>query len=341
MKIGIITFHWATNYGAVLQCYALQEFLREKGHYVEIINYKPWHFDFWKRYICRPWLIKNLRRDLIAQKKEIKLREFRSQYLNQTERYYSADQMLKAKMDYDIVISGSDQVLNESFTLHGENNPTPAYYLLSFPNSKRIGYAVSFGCNEYSPKALDFAKQWINCFDMIGVREYTGLSILESMGFNGFKQQVPDPTVLRGVALFKNIKLEFPDNKDYCCAYILRKHIDFHSDNIIYIDDFNNPLSMEQWLGTIIGSKGLITNSYHGMIMALLNHVPFVVLADADHMNDRFNTLLTQLELMDRITDSAEKSKDIIAKPIDWSIVDGKILDYRRVGIDFYNLFIK
>lgn len=68
MKIGILTFHWATNYGAVLQCYALQEYLREQGHDVEIINYKPWHFDFWAKYVRRPWLLKDLRKDLIARK---------------------------------------------------------------------------------------------------------------------------------------------------------------------------------------------------------------------------------------------------------------------------------
>ena len=45
MKIGILTFHWATNYGAVLQCYALQEYLKSLGHEVEIINYKPHLFD--------------------------------------------------------------------------------------------------------------------------------------------------------------------------------------------------------------------------------------------------------------------------------------------------------
>ena len=45
MKIGILTFHWATNYGAVLQCYALQSFLDAKGHDVKIINYKPHRYD--------------------------------------------------------------------------------------------------------------------------------------------------------------------------------------------------------------------------------------------------------------------------------------------------------
>lgn len=41
MKIGILTFHWATNYGAVLQTYALQSFLENEGHEVVVINYKP------------------------------------------------------------------------------------------------------------------------------------------------------------------------------------------------------------------------------------------------------------------------------------------------------------
>ena len=70
MKVGILTFHWATNYGAVLQCYALQEYLRNEGHEVEIINYKPRKFDFWFKYLKRPWLILRLRKELITRKKE-------------------------------------------------------------------------------------------------------------------------------------------------------------------------------------------------------------------------------------------------------------------------------
>ena len=45
MKIGILTFHWATNYGAILQSYALQHTLTDMGHDVEIINYKPQNYD--------------------------------------------------------------------------------------------------------------------------------------------------------------------------------------------------------------------------------------------------------------------------------------------------------
>ena len=44
MKIGILTFHRAFNYGALLQCFALSKYLRMKGCNVEIIDYFPTYF---------------------------------------------------------------------------------------------------------------------------------------------------------------------------------------------------------------------------------------------------------------------------------------------------------
>ena len=41
MKIGILTFHSAHNFGAMLQAYALQEQIKANGHEVWIINYRP------------------------------------------------------------------------------------------------------------------------------------------------------------------------------------------------------------------------------------------------------------------------------------------------------------
>ena len=38
-KIGIITYHFALNYGAVLQCYALKEYLSSIGYDVIVLNY--------------------------------------------------------------------------------------------------------------------------------------------------------------------------------------------------------------------------------------------------------------------------------------------------------------
>ena len=38
-KVGIITYHFALNYGAVLQCYALKEYLSSQGYDVIVLNY--------------------------------------------------------------------------------------------------------------------------------------------------------------------------------------------------------------------------------------------------------------------------------------------------------------
>lgn len=44
MKVGIITYAHCFNYGAVLQAYALQTYIKELGHEVYIISY----FDYLK-----------------------------------------------------------------------------------------------------------------------------------------------------------------------------------------------------------------------------------------------------------------------------------------------------
>ena len=43
MKIGIITLPLHTNYGGLLQSYALQQVIMQKGHSVETIDYGRWH----------------------------------------------------------------------------------------------------------------------------------------------------------------------------------------------------------------------------------------------------------------------------------------------------------
>lgn len=336
MKIGIITFHWATNYGAILQAYALQEYLKNRGHEVEIINYKPRYFDFVWKYIRRPWLIRRLKKDLVARKKELKLISFRkSKLITTKQRFYSIQDLTRANLSYNVVISGSDQVLNPSYTVGGENHPTPAYYLAFANNSKRIGYAVSFGCTDYPAKALKYAQQWINEFDVVGVREDSGIKILEQMNYEHKSQVVPDPTILCGEKLFDKISILKPEKEHYLCVYVLHSPVKVNSDNVIYIDDYNNPVSMEEWLGLIIHSCGLITNSYHGMIMAILNHIPFVAVKSKGNgagMNDRFVTLLSRLDMEERLIDSLDDYQHILNKTISWEVVDVKLAEFRRKG---------
>ena len=350
MKIGILTFHWAANYGAILQAYALQEYLKSQGHEVEIINYKPKKYDFsWINVVRHPSNLLHLRSVLLDRDKERCLQQWRKYNLCMTERFYTTDDLKIIANDYDAFISGSDQILNPSFTICGEGNPTSAYYLSFAGTTKqRIGYAVSFGCTTYPDSAKRYAKEWIKSFDKIGVRERTGLDILKELEYTGHQTIVPDPTILYGSDLFDKLDIEESSDKDYLYVYMLRgrtvspEYLKNVQTKIVYADDNGKTATMERWLGRIHDAGQIITNSYHGMIVAILFHIPFVALLEtkgAVGMNDRFFTLLDTLGLKDRIVDNnAEIIYSTLNKAIDWFSIDEKMADFRKTGRVFFML---
>lgn len=346
MKIGILTFHWGTNYGAVLQAWCLQEYLKEQGHEVDIINYKPSQFDFsWLNIAKHPRSWKSIKRQLSNRKKELLLVQFREKHLNVTRRYSSIREFGVDIDRYDCLISGSDQVLNPSFTLSGENGkPSSVYWLGIGGNSlKRIGYAVSFGTETYPQNATDYAKPYVNGFYSIGTREKSGETILASLNYLGPKQVVPDPTLLLGAKIFTKLDIHSPlIHEDYTCIYMLRHEIKWEG-NALYIDERHNPLTVEEWITTISKAKYVVTNSYHGMIVAILAHVPFAVLLEsgrAGGMNDRFYTLLNKINCINRITNNVEDAMVILANPIDFSMIDLCIEEYGIEGKEFLNKYI-
>ena len=341
MKIGILTFHWATNYGAILQAYSLQTYLSEQGHSVDIINYKPRSGDNNISYIIKhPSLWKNYKRILAQKKKERLLAPFRDMYLNMTARYYTTTELTQIAEKYDALISGSDQVFSPSFTLYGEDGKISSAYWQGFTGReiKKIGYAVSFGCTHYPENAAEVVKRWINGFDAIGVREQTGLQILHELNYKGMKEVLPDPTLLLGKDIFERLGLKVPEKRDdYTCVYMLRHEIELEG-NVRYIDEKHHPLTMEQWLQTIVNAKQMVTNSYHGMVMAMFAHVPFAVLLETgggSGMNDRFHTLLGRIGIEDRVATTVEEALNVLEKPVDFEKLDTAIAEYRKVGEDF------
>ena len=65
MKIGIIIFHRATNYGATLQAYALVSYFKSLGHETEIIDCKSEGMASLFRPINVPSIIQKVKRLLI------------------------------------------------------------------------------------------------------------------------------------------------------------------------------------------------------------------------------------------------------------------------------------
>lgn len=168
MKVGIVTFNEAINFGAHLQAYALQEYIRLLGHesyQVKIEN------DYQKIFV--PFtnfhsILANLRRVIFYPRFKRKLEKFLSfekEYIHYTDWVANESTIGRYENDFDVWVSGSDQVWN---CTEGINS---IFFLEFVTNKKKIAYAASMG--EPKVNELDY-NRFCNClkrFDMISVRE--------------------------------------------------------------------------------------------------------------------------------------------------------------------------
>ena len=87
MRIGIITFHRAINYGAVLQTYALQKFLNVSNYDAEVIDYRCEHMEnFYKTFTIKDKSVKQIIRGMLNFKNTYKL--IKKLFLNKNEIYF-------------------------------------------------------------------------------------------------------------------------------------------------------------------------------------------------------------------------------------------------------------
>lgn len=350
MKIGILTFHWGTNYGGVLQAYALQTFLKRKGHDVAIINYAPHTFrdSFIKCFYSKnPFtIIDNLKNYW----KEKNIAKFRNNYLIQSERYFTPEQLIENPPQMDIYISGSDQIWNP----YGLKSNKKIYFLpFGDEKSIKLSYAASFGIIDYPENLIEEIKPLLNKFKAISVREKSGLEILKCSGINN-GILLPDPTLLlEKIDYLEILKGKETNNKNDYFFYVLQKKQNtirriykslkknkhnkiIHTSKIKYTS-----LSIENWLNYIKNSKMVITNSFHGVVFSIIFNTPFIVVpieGELSVMNDRIITLLEKFELKDRVIEKYEeiKFKNILQKNINWKLSKKIIKNIQLESISFF-----
>lgn len=328
MKIGIITFHWGANYGAVIQAYALQKYISSLGHDVEIIDYRPLKTQFVQ-------LVQNcLSRDFNKIKKGKMIKTFIKENLILSKKTYRTSRdLLKCKDEYNVVFCGSDQVWNESFLFYSESKPNPSYYLsFAGEKTKRCSYAISFGTEKLQEKTKQVVLNEIKKFSAISVREKTGKDILDDLGFTS--QLVSDPTLLLGSDDYAKLI----DDKNYktnkAFFYILHNNQGKAQKICNYIDntiDLCPCISEYEWLHKIKNSEIVVTNSFHGIVFSIIFNTPFVAITvDGSGMNDRIYTLLEKAGLSDRIISeyNTEKIDEIISTPINWQNVSNNLRDF-------------
>lgn len=196
MRVGILTFQFADNYGAVLQAFALKRAIESENHEVEIVDYYPKHFK--KLYSLNPflvlpdirWFVKKCLRFpyRIIQRKRFE--EFRDIYLNLTKECVGKAQTEKIAEKYDLIVFGSDQIWNTDIV--GNDN---VYFGCLGEGKKKIAYAASLGTKVLKEEQKVLFDENLRRFERISVREKSGQDLLYEQ-FGGHAEVVCDPVFL-------------------------------------------------------------------------------------------------------------------------------------------------
>lgn len=363
MKIGIITY-WDSkdNYGQLLQCYALQKYLRMIGHNPYLIRYKPQNKSDFTLSKLKPQNILNYVRYRLSQYDTGKNEEVKRDFdtfrnrLSVSEKIYNGSQDLMTEIwnDTDIFICGSDQIWSPK-----SYEELVAYYLKFTPfQKKRIAYAPSFGRQELDPVYSKILPDLIKDFDAISVREVSGVNIIRQAG--AIAELVCDPTILlEGKIYREEFLLHSTTKKNSCFCYFINWETDLVEDELIAFCNLHNleaslfctngynskikknkEQSPESWLQTLAQSKFSAVNSFHGLVFSILFHVPFAVYllkGQQAGMNSRIHSLLEFLDLSNRIVTKDNTIENIHSTDIDWDSVDKKIEDFRNISAKFLN----
>jgi len=220
MKVGIINFHFAHNFGAVLECMALQTYIESLGHEVVVIDYRPEYMV--QSYAVYPSLIEHAKRanrdfadksfvyrcyrmfrrsvQALIRYKDVGKRKGRSQAfetfiqknMHLTNRYKTIEELQNNPPECEVYISGSDQIWNPYVT----NSGLDYAYFLDFGSEKirRIAYAVSPCQLEVEKYSCDL-KKLLHEYDAISLREQQFQTELSTLS-NQEVEVCIDPTLL-------------------------------------------------------------------------------------------------------------------------------------------------
>lgn len=364
MKIAILTLPLHTNYGGILQAYALQTVLERMGHTVEHlqpkVTYKRLHSPFvmpfvWGKRLYRKFFKGD--KDLPIFKNPYKwIRENTDRFIatNLNCRYLSSNEWNEnLAKEYDAVIVGSDQVWRPLYSSDVTRFFTA---FLGHSDIRRIAYAASFGVdkNEFSEEQLASGREFLKMFSAISVREEPGIKMCKEL-FDVEALQVLDPTMLlnrEDYGLFAaeapkspgNLMVHVLDRTDATDSYVseFAEELDLNpfytnskieaSFNVyIPISERQQP-ALENWLRGFVDAEFILTDSFHACVFSILFHKPFGVFVNRQRGLSRIESLLRPLGLMDRcITDPSQQ----LDSPIDWPHVDEILSRSRQKSMDF------
>lgn len=364
-RIGILTFHNAHNYGAMLQAYALQEILSKENN-VEIIDYRNKLIEeqyklfrtFHKKNIKKS--LKNFVGDILKypmNKKRFKnFNSFMNEKLKLSNRFNTEEQLFENNMNYNIMITGSDQVWNPGIV-----GSVSDVYTLNFGNAKKISYAASVGNAELIDKNKKEFIRKVSQIDCISVREKDAKEKLSKI-IDKPINVVLDPTLLMTKEEWDN-KLEncSKENEKYILAYVVEKDeeyikilnklskktglkvIHFSKRNYGYNNILRNAYTEGpfEFVNLIKNAEYVVATSFHAAVFSIIFNKKFFIIPHKT-TGARVTNILNTLGIENRTYQCLEDFEKIDYDfETDWNSVNNKLEEERKKSIEWLNNSIK
>lgn len=360
MRIAILTLPLHTNYGGILQAYALQTVLERMGHEVELLEpaRKRMHHPLLMPLV---WVKRGIRKYIRHENVEI----FRSAYervsqytepfiINNIHRRFVRNWNMELADLYDAIVVGSDQIwrpkycgfIDQAFLDFAKNSSV-----------RRIAYAVSFGtaAHEYTAEQIERYKPLVQKFYVVSVREDSGIQLCKDY-FDVVAYQVLDPTLLLSVSDYKlllkdkniqkstgNLLVYILDENDEMSDFIQKVAREkglqpFRANS--KVEQYDAPINeriqppVEQWIQGFCDAELVITDSFHACVFSILFKKPFLVIGNKDRGTARIDSLLHLLGL-EQCLISLEKEMDRDANVVNWDRAYTKLKEKRKLSEDF------
>ena len=357
-RVGIISlFHENINYGGVLQAYALRKVIADMGYECEQIRFdrtpqNTQHESLLKKIqrLVKTHLITAIQNRKVLQfigkgfryvftttvsitfgklyrnkrkaERRKNFKEFSRKYVPSS-KIYNESTITEAANEYDIFVTGSDQVWNPNWY-------SAAFFLPFAPDNKpKIAYAASVGVDTLTEEQYAFMQPMIQRLDSISVREENAVSMLQGMTDKKI-EWVLDPTLLLSAEEWNEVAAENPVKEPYVFAYILGDRKDNQkcatdfakekglklvtfpftaSGNVrqAFFGDIHSYGGPDVWLSLIRDAEYVITDSFHAVVFSIVYLKRFVILRrngddEIGSMNSRMYSLCKMFpEIEERI----------------------------------------
>lgn len=374
MKIGIITQPLHTNYGGLLQNYALQQVLKGWGHNVITLDQKNVLLPKWRIYasFIKTFLFKIIGKGnernypySLNKREQAYIRQHTNRFINKYINHTEPFQKIKDFRNYtinnnlDALIVGSDQVWRP---IYNRNVLCSFFDFSKGLQVKRIAYAASFGVShwEFNKSQTKHCRELIRNFNGVSVREDSGIDLCRKYLYCD-ALHVLDPTMLLEKEDYIHLVEEEnePISKGNLFTYILDNSIEKKS----IVDEVASELSLipfavfpkskasrktikrnldacvypsvTQWLRAFVDAEFVVCDSFHGAVFSIIFNKPFLIIGNKGRGMARFNALLEMFDLKNRMVNDIADIHSIVNTLIDWDKINQIRLKMKIYSLEY------